>query len=44
MICRQMGFRGTTEEFTTIFYSIHPKNWTFDTIYHLLPKTFFLYF
>jgi hypothetical protein len=26
MICRQMGFRGTTEEFTTIFYSIHPKN------------------
>jgi hypothetical protein len=26
MNCREMGFRGTTEEFTTIFYSIHPKN------------------
>ncbi len=26
MNCREMGFRGTTEEFTTIFNSIHPKN------------------
>jgi hypothetical protein len=26
MICREMGFRGTTEEFTAIFYTIHPKN------------------
>ncbi len=43
-ICRQMGFQGTTEEFTTIFYSIHPKNWTFDTVPHLLSKNFFLYF
>jgi hypothetical protein len=26
MISRLNGFQGTTEEFTTIFYSIHPKN------------------
>ncbi len=26
MNCRDMGFRGTTEEFSRIFYSIHPKN------------------
>ena len=26
MICREMGFRGTTEEFTAIFYSIHPDS------------------
>ena len=25
-ISREMGFQGTTEEFTTVFYSIHSKN------------------
>jgi hypothetical protein len=31
-ICREMGFQGTTEEFTTIFYSIHSDSLVRDQL------------